>query len=375
VQLCEILVMKADLLAPLCLVAACLSAPAAAPFVAGDSLPPGALARLGHTRMLCGEDITHLVVSPDGKWLINQDRWFNIATGQREKPPVRIPLGYVLNRFFSDGSYVVRDQGEYQVFSPGADRPRERIVTLGGRVYFDSRGRFCVHVDPGKKDTILRLGELLPDGAGRQWRNLASLEGRPTISFSDNGGLLAWREPRGIAVHDLTTNKRVLLPRVHAMPILTPDGKLVLALQRWELFFFDPRTGRQVRRIDLSHIERVGSELLLTPDGKRAFIRGAPGKVMVVVPLAGRKAPWKFTFSLEEEGIYAAVPMPDSRRVAVVGGSGIIRVHDLDTGKHTDGHSRFPPFVGVQMLDGNGRLPGRRPAAWLSSGTSALAGC
>src|SRR5262245_31291574 len=114
--------MKATLLASLCLLS-CVPARAAAP-PSREPVPPGALARLGRARMNCNFT-TALFATPDGKHLVANDRWFDLASGREGNPPVHIPVGhYPLVHFFSEGSYAVRGDNHYLIFSRGSNRPR-----------------------------------------------------------------------------------------------------------------------------------------------------------------------------------------------------------------------------------------------------------
>lgn len=48
---------------------------------AADPLPDGALARLGHARMVVRK-AEQLRIHPDGKWLACGDTWFDLASGR-----------------------------------------------------------------------------------------------------------------------------------------------------------------------------------------------------------------------------------------------------------------------------------------------------
>src|SRR5262245_46294814 len=91
--------------------------PAAAPPRPRDPLPPGALARLGHARLVCGYPI-NLIISPDGRYATSHRHWCDLIEGRDVPPPVHIPEGYVLSRYFRGGGYAVEDGQDFLVFDP-----------------------------------------------------------------------------------------------------------------------------------------------------------------------------------------------------------------------------------------------------------------
>src|SRR5262245_56352718 len=106
---------------------------AAAPPVSSDPLPDGAIARLGHARMLCGpptNGYSSVAVSPDGEWIVANGHWFRHARGEQRS--VSIPEGYKFARFFSGGGYLVGGERDSLVFAPGVSEPIARVRHFKG---------------------------------------------------------------------------------------------------------------------------------------------------------------------------------------------------------------------------------------------------
>jgi hypothetical protein len=133
---------------PLLLIASCLTAApihaAAPPRPHSDPLPKGAIARLGHARVVGKSNL--VAASPDGKWVFC-GKWFDLTTGKEIEPPVFVPEKGRFYHFFSDGSYLVSTNQGYRIYSPRSKVPR---VTNAPSEGFDGTGRLALQTAEGE---------------------------------------------------------------------------------------------------------------------------------------------------------------------------------------------------------------------------------
>ena len=107
-------------LALVALFAAASSATAAAPPLR-DPLPEGAVARLGHARLVCpGEWNSSVSLSPDGRFALRHGRCYDLVSGKMVRP-FAVPAHYRLDRLFTGGGYAAAGE-DYLVFTPEARR-------------------------------------------------------------------------------------------------------------------------------------------------------------------------------------------------------------------------------------------------------------
>src|SRR5262245_38252933 len=346
--------------------------PAAAPPVEppGGPLPKGAIARLGHARMVASSTRS-LHVSPDGRWAVCDGECFDLIAGRKKPAPVSVPDGYVLHRLFPGGTHVAKGKDDYALCRPAEKPLRFATDTRGYQedVEFDARGRLGMYLDSGKGS--VHLAELDRKGPV-EWRTIARLgpagKTRHDARLSVSGTRAVWFDGvKGVlSAHDLATGKTVVLDArcdgCCALAI-SPDGKrAAIATHDNDVRTFDAVSGKRLRTVSVSDFFTVTGGWF-TPDGKAVVVYDRDK--FVLVPVEGDERPrrtslherWKSFF---DRNRYA--PLPDSKRLVTLDPYGVIRVRDLKTGKQLDSHSRFPPFAGEQMLDGH------RAATWSRSG-------
>jgi WD40 repeat protein len=347
-------------LAAVCVLLAGASLQAAAPPV-GDPLPEGAIARLGHARMIAAPE-ARLSVSPDGKfiravwpvWSQSGEvssfsiRWFRLSDG-RDAPPVPVPDGCLLRHVFRSGAYLAEKDGRYLFFaSAAAARPRA-VLQSGENVslYFDRAGRSCVRVEVGANETVLSAADLR-GGAG--WRWVARVKGSVSqFSLSDQGGHFAWWQDNRISVHDLKAGTTTVLPAPvpegggFVSPALSPDGKVVARLSCDDVHLIDVATKKVLHSVTG---RSAWGDAEFTPDGKLLVVKLGAERALHAIPVAPGEKDWAVPLT----GAHSFALFPDGRRVAVLDEHHVVRVHDLRTGKQLDTHSRFRGVPGVRMI-------------------------
>jgi RNA polymerase sigma factor (sigma-70 family) len=236
--------------------------------LAGDSLPDGALARLGTTRFSAGSLIHEIAYSPDGAILASTDgdlELWDAGTG-------RLRLAIALSE--KDG---MRTQG--MAFAP--DGRSIAVGTLnGGIIVYDTAGGRPIRRFEVKSE--IHKGQAQPRG----------------LAFSPDGAMLAagfwdapltvWNAGSGRLIRSFGAESKKL-----SHLAFTPDGKfLVSSLSVHDgpdfrgkkkvtepgqsaVLLWDVATGQAIRRIDVSKAP-IGT-MALAPDGKTAAIIGMAG--------------------------------------------------------------------------------------------------
>jgi WD40 repeat protein len=219
---------------------------------AGDSLPPGAVARLGTTRFRHGSSIRQVAYTPNGEVLatLGDDgvvRLWDAATGVE-----------------------LRHIGEAPSPTSGF------ALGSGGRVLFAA----------SREDRVIRSWDV---ASGRLIRSIPD-HGVATeaVAYSPDGRRLAWGGRDGIALADPTTSR--LVRRIEGHPqgndfvVFTPDGRSLISAgrdaRRWtgdgmavegSIRSWDADTGEPRRCIPCGTDEVVA--LTVSPDG-RMFAAG-----------------------------------------------------------------------------------------------------
>jgi RNA polymerase sigma factor (sigma-70 family) len=249
----------------------------------GDPLPPGALARLGTTRLRHGGRIYSLALSPDGRTLASRGLdgricLWQLASG-KEVACFRLAAAGDWNdtvAFSPDGKYLATATGE-----PGGTS----------------------HVG------------ILEIATGRKALRIRVRDGKVTaVAFAPDGQTLAGACGKTVRLWDARTGRQLRELRGHQDEIeliaFSPDGKLLASGSRDKTVrLWDPATGRAVRPLE--------GKLSLAPD----FDRGIPG-----FP------------KMQQRGVVALAFSPDGQRLAAVASDPTFRLWDGTTGKE------LPPF-------------------------------
>jgi WD40 repeat protein len=330
-----------------------------------DRLPPGAIGRLGTTRLRHSGEVVALAFSPDGKLLLSGGGQGNPAvylwesrTGERRlRLPVERPVNSVA--FSPDSKRIAAGSGSFggdfekivRVWDASTGRELHRLV-LGSLVYgsaFSPDGKFL--------GLNCADGRLLLWEPGKPPRSLGALKGEGhELVFSPDGKLVAtgiteWPNPDDfnrkvyvIRLWDSATGKLLHELRGHEESIralvFSPDGKQ-LASGGWEkantVRLWDVATGKELPALE-NH-----------QGDTRALRFSVDGRTLHAADTAGRLRAWRLP---EGKALPAPVPLqdvpyasdavvisPDGSRLGMgnwLGSSGTanaINLWDLSTGK------------------------------------------
>ncbi len=322
-----------------------------------DPLPLGAIARLGVARMIA-VDRSDLWVSPDGTLIrsawshygeesFHPVKWIRLSDG-RDAPPGTAPPGYTFRRVFPDGAYLVGKEGRYLHFASASAREPAVIEVGKAPAYFDVAGKRVVMIEKQERRYTLHQSPLGRPGPVR-WQAFATGKDDPWQLRLAAGARHAIWTDGGIRVHDFVTGKTALVPKQDdgdgtLRATISPDGKIIARLTSKGVRLLDPVTGKSLRVEPVAGLHQF-CEAEFSAAGKLLVVQTGH-KVLHAIPLdLGEKA-WEVPVA----GVKSFGLVPDGRRVALYGENNVLRVHDLRTGRQLDRHSRYPAFVGVQML-------------------------
>lgn len=291
----------------------------------GDSLPPGAMARMGTVRLRGHSGIERVVISPDGKMLATEGRkgldLWDSRTGHitreieflsfpdKDFPARMVSEGAAVFAFSADSRkvHILTHGGLLRAFDLDAGRWSEPLARVEGPAadrsvgddawgQVSSDGSHFVYTprrlsDPDKEPRV----EVLAIGKSEPLLVLKGKEfGEPDgyVRFSRDNKLIAVRLNDGtIKVWELETKRGVATTVRLGIDLsnfdFTPDGKTLAACYsgdktRWfqgpvmTLVMWDVATGKELSRRD----KWEGFVLGFTQDGKRLLSR-ARGDVIV----------------------------------------------------------------------------------------------
>jgi WD40 repeat protein len=233
--------------------------------VTGDALPPGAIARLGTTRLRPGDLSGPFALSPDGKTIVTgEDNWlrlWEVESGKERHAIALTRFTWLSHLSFSpDGSHIIAVAELPGKPDPEKNRHREAILIE------TESGNLLRWIGEGKVDRAAFLG------SGK----LALIrEGH----FSRDRGAPAsvWDWKRGEKLHSIEN--------VRFMDSCRDGTRLVIA-QDSTIELWDIAKWRQIQRLTLPD-ERISS-LAISPDG-RLVAAGSEREVRVWDAVSGKK--------------------------------------------------------------------------------------
>jgi WD40 repeat protein len=327
------------------------AAPAAAPTdVHGDSLPVGALARLGTARLRHGADVTFVAFVPGGKTLVTAGQDNTIRVWDLES-------GREIRRFSRPAPAAQRLPGKGD--KPNADEQAAAALQMmmGG----GGRGNdFNVALAPDGKTlaatgrNVVQLWEVATgkelrriEGPGGLTGLLFSPDGRTLAGRAGDGTLFLWAADTGKEVHHIKPAPR---PQGNGIVLIlggdddpdpagmafTPDGKALVATATdykgeealHSVKFWDATSGKEIRRIKIDG-DGGASVVAVAPGGKLvAYGRG--NTVHLCEAESGKEVR---QVKGPEGGIQALVFSPDGKTLAVRGRGQRVRLYETETGK------------------------------------------
>jgi hypothetical protein len=265
-----------------------------------DSLPPGAIARLGEVRYSHVGRVFSLAFSPDGKTLVagawdGSLRSWDPATG-KELRKYEGHTGWVRSvSFAADG----------KTFASGG---KDRVIRLWDTVTGEMLRRLeghpdwvqCLALSPDGKTLASRgtglVLHLWDVTNGREVRRIKLQQGASaSLTFSPDGKRLAYSaDLNGVTLLDVATGKEALQitrPRSWTANLaFSPDGKILTGVaQGRAILLWDTATGRELRPLGGTE----GSSAVFSPDGRSAATAGGDHFIRVW-ELATRQERFRF---------------------------------------------------------------------------------
>jgi WD40 repeat protein len=290
-----------------------------------DSLPEGAIARIGTTRFRHGDHIYSLAFTADGKRISSHGsdgvRVWDAATGRELRHLAADPGSRFLWAGFSpDGKLAATTQ-----YAEGGSLKAgpltlwdlangKKVKTLGNAIYWamcfapDSR-----HLALSRYDQVVETWDV---AAGKQLASWQTHEGRnraPTIAFTADGKtLMSASADKSVCFWEAATGKKIRriegIVNNHGSLALSADGKRIASIEHTE-----------------SPPGVIGGEMPLR------FIRildAVEGKVLRQVEVPHKKLP-----SGQENAVRYIAISPDGKKLAGVSDDGFVYLWDMPTGK------------------------------------------
>jgi WD40 repeat protein len=313
----------------------------------GDSLPEGAVARFGTTRLFDPE-AKRLAFSPDGKLLATSGdrgaRVWDVETG-RCIPFAHLPTsGHAALRFAPDGAHVLGTEKEVRIIDPKTGKVR---------VVFQKEGIEATNVVPSPDGKSLAVtwkekGLFLYDlqDPERKERQIDD-KGASRVIFSRNGAVCAWLNAESdIVLWDVRQGKRLdtysneQLDAEIVTLALSPDGsRLAVMLDRGKMHVFDTTTHKD---LDGFTPPKVECDLLrFSADGKELIgLQHLPSVLIYWSAATGKEL--RREGKIDQSAARLRVLSPDGKRLAWCDEAGQIRVWDLASSKYISNIEPLP---------------------------------
>lgn len=302
---------------------------------AGDPLPPGALARLGSSRLHHGSNVHRLAVSADGKWVVSYGshtgyRVWELATG-REQVPAGMPADA---RF--DGRGRQRPVQWEAAIAPAGGRVVAVVPTrqepFAARVLDVVTGEEVARVPAPLHHVLTRPGvssdrepELSPDGRRMLWTRTTSANNRSAkVVYAVD---LTAKEPKPEVFAEVVSGERTLFGFA-----FSGDGKSVVMHFQDAYEVWDVETRAAKLKVPVVANGNWVGHAVVSPAGKT---------LAVVQPMAATFQLWDVATKKElpavaepfTDGVDVRCFSPDGRQVVASNSSGPLRVWDVATGK------------------------------------------
>ncbi len=352
--------------------------------VHGDPLPPGALARIGSTRLRHAGPVSSLAFTRDGKVIASasHDRticFWDAATGKllRRLEGHRhavfalalSPDGKRVATAESDGSVWLWDTANGKLLWCGeghngpaycvAFSPDSATIASGGldakvRLWDAATGKQRDHyTDPADGTGVVVMGAVAVPNA-RVFAVAFSPDGKTLATGGQNNAVRLWDVKTGKKLRELRSTPAAA---VHGLA-WSPDGKrLAAAHGAAAVHLWDAATGKLAVRADR---DSAGIEVAFSRDGKRLAVcpNTEDGQLRILDADTGRVA---HQFGIGA-GTYAVALAPDGQTAAAAGRSGGIRLWAVATGK-----DRLPSLSAATVA----RMALARNGRWLASANEA----
>jgi RNA polymerase sigma factor (sigma-70 family) len=325
--------------------------PAAQPEGVGDALPPGALFRIGSTRLQHGSPIYAIAAAPDGKLVASVSWEGNLSIWE-------MPTGRERYRRSVGGP----SRGDFMLFTPDA---KSLLLNKDGKLsQFDvATGQISKQLGAGVSDGVFstdgKVLTVIESGSFMRGVNLLGARASPAtirrLDFATGKTLSAWQfkpeVPEGF-VGGLGGGVGSL------DSWLSRDGTLVAMLETYHFNNIDQQTmhvhevasGKELHRLKLSPPHAYA--LAFVGDNK-FVVTGSTNSTLRVWELVTGKAVCEWKSDSRENVQYSrglhVTSMPDGQSILAQGSDGLIR-WDWRTGKKK--HSYFDSTGPIAFMDG-----------------------
>jgi RNA polymerase sigma factor (sigma-70 family) len=327
----------------------------------GDPLPPGALARMGTTRLRHAQQVTQVLFAPDGKTVASGGmddtvRLWDVATGKLVRS-LKHPVKDVRPLSFSrDGKTLLSaakrqlwlwdtTKGELLCEQQTKREPNQKVVSLG--VSSDARTAAS-----GETGAVIRLWDIASgnqlrvlQGRNRQIRLLSFSPDNKTLASLSGGDSDAFVQFWD--VHSGKLLQQLEHPQLRRKISLSSDGKTMASGgMDGSVCLWDVAAGKLLRPLGGHQSETVS--LSFSPDGK-LLASGSRDQTIRLWEVTTGKELHKLKGSLGSSFTFSLSFSPDSKVLAVGSSDAAVRLWDVRTGEELH-RSQAVPTSHVQFV-------------------------
>jgi WD40 repeat protein len=301
----------------------------------GDPLPPGALARVGSTRLRHGNVVWALAFAPDGASVASagNDGFVHIWDVKTGKERLGIEeVGFPL---------------------PGLGAVRGLAWAPGGKILAGAR--------------LNRPPCLWDAGTGTEVRTFGGNFRAAWVVFAPDGKTLAWggdqdgmgNEDPFVHLADAASGDQVLALAGHkgrvAHAAFAPDGKLLASAGGdGTLRLWDVAAGGEVGRLETRDGPAV--RVAFSPDGKTLAACGQAQRWLRLWEVGSRKEQLSVRLAGKQEGFSAVLFSPDGKALITGHDDGTVRTWDARTGAPLRRFRAHPGAVSALALSPDGKV-------------------
>ena len=328
-----------------------------------DPLPPGAVARLGTSRLRHGNAVSFVTFTPDGRAVISGSdgtvRLWDASTGKEIRTLTGHPPGVTAAALAPDGKTlaVACQDKTLRLWDVATGKQVRQLAgtRYAGRLTFSPDGKALAVVGD---DHVLRLHNA---ATGKEIRDYGphreDLHG--AAAFSPDGKTLAAGNRGGVILWDVSTGQELLLLTVipgranvgFLSVAFSPDGKTLASgdgdgcIRLW-----DVATGKRLRKME-RHRQWVEA-VAFSPDGKTLASGGFDHAVRLWDSATGEElCPGEG----HQHRVVGFAFAPDGKTLASYGHDATVRLWDAATGKELrqlPGHPGVATFCLAYSPDG-----------------------